>query len=62
MRRVCWSASISAKISAKKGNASGELSPSAGVEDCSELTEPAKSYVWFMSVVPTNEFGDHNAP
>ena len=39
---------------------SNEFQINAGVESCTSWTEPAKAYVWYASVCPTNPFGDHN--
>ena len=50
---VLWSTICPASIS-------NEFNINAGVESCTSWTEPAKAYVWYASVCPTNPFGDHN--
>jgi hypothetical protein len=47
-RKVCWNLEISGGVKDPEGVA--EANAKAGVESCSEWTEPAESVLWYMEV------------
>lgn len=47
-KKVCWN--VGGSVSGSYKGVEGEIN--AGVESCSEWTEPAESFIWFLKVEP----------
>jgi hypothetical protein len=47
-KSICWN--VGGSVGGSKGGIEGEIN--AGVESCTKWTEPAESFIWFMTVSP----------